>query len=74
MKHGNYSLTAGGYRLHSREKAQPGSDAENEYPSGDQGSLLKHQSTTGKGRRKGEQKSMYRSCLPDVSVSHGLEV
>lgn len=41
-KHGNHSLIAGGYGLHSAEKAQPGSDAESEYPNGDQGSSLKH--------------------------------
>lgn len=41
-KHGNRSLIAGGYRLHSTEKAQPGSDAKSKYPNGDQGSSLKH--------------------------------
>lgn len=41
-KHGNRSLIAGGYGLHSTEKAQPGSDAESEYPNGEQGSSLKH--------------------------------
>lgn len=41
-KHGNCSLIAGGYGLHSTEKAQPGSDAESEYPDKDQRRSLKH--------------------------------
>lgn len=40
--HGSRSLIAGGYGLHSTEEAQPGSDAESEYPNRDQGSSLKH--------------------------------
>jgi len=83
-KHGNRSLIAGGYGLHGTEKALPGSNAESDYPNGDQGSSLKHggcwslrdymaqamqcdlelhqtvRSTSGKGRRRGEQKSMWR--------------
>lgn len=42
-KHGNRSLIARGYGLHGTAKAQPGRDAESEYPNRDQGSSLKHQ-------------------------------